>query len=672
MFGMTINVAMVVHDKINLQNAADFASIYVAQRQAEILNAIAHTNYQIRQAHKLLAYRYVVLGTAGVRGSQAGLGFSGEEGQDDRFARKENFPFCISDFNILDFPGGTYDNFCGSQLISINGGSGFPGIGVLPVTNGYLGVNFALRDFTRQLGRDLQRRFGFASVINWYFVSNIMSAYRFQISYRKATVKALAANLMRPIVAGQGGMKDLYGSSVFEGARKTFEFNLSESSRRGGAFQIQVFNSMEGLGSDERTWLPQIAAYIAPVYVDFESRAANGQVGPGIVYYSQPPSLYTSDPSVKNQSDADLLDVADAEGVIRGLAQIGAPEGSDFEEIMGFEKNPWYMVYNHVQVSTSSGALFAPTAGLQLQAQAFSKPFGGRIGPWYGLDWPSGAPRSSNNKTIPIWPERKIGTAGPSSPRDPLFLPNAPKYPGDNIRGFRSRLAQSSTGVLGNKTADGKFSINDYMGITYNLLPGGTGQALATQARMRDRELAVVSPDLFDITYYSVETNFHENYLEGKLDRWLPDELRFSGNLTYDGNLWRDLGFQSDIPDLANFNVRRQFVSEYRQSGFAGQIFYYLENTPEYIANVLTSWVAGIDVGQYRTPSDTQVRSRFGKCGQVYASGGNGPNIPGECLDNGGRTGYSVKIVSREYLMSSEHRMSPNSTGAILNPPRSN
>ena len=77
MFGMTINIAMVVHDKINLQNAVDFASLYVAQRQAEMLNAIAHQNYQIRQAHKLLAYRYAVIGTAAIQsgnGSFSGLG----------------------------------------------------------------------------------------------------------------------------------------------------------------------------------------------------------------------------------------------------------------------------------------------------------------------------------------------------------------------------------------------------------------------------------------------------------------------------------------------------------------------------------------------------------------------------------------------------------------------
>ncbi|MCC7404509.1 MAG: hypothetical protein IT288_08950, partial [Bdellovibrionales bacterium] len=65
LFAMTINVAMVVHDKINLQNSVDFAAYYAAQKQAEVLNAIAHSNYQIRQSWKVLAWRYRVLGTLG-------------------------------------------------------------------------------------------------------------------------------------------------------------------------------------------------------------------------------------------------------------------------------------------------------------------------------------------------------------------------------------------------------------------------------------------------------------------------------------------------------------------------------------------------------------------------------------------------------------------------------
>jgi len=59
-FGMTISMGMFIHDKINLQNATDLASYYVASKQAEMLDAIAHSNYQIRQSWKLAAFRYRV------------------------------------------------------------------------------------------------------------------------------------------------------------------------------------------------------------------------------------------------------------------------------------------------------------------------------------------------------------------------------------------------------------------------------------------------------------------------------------------------------------------------------------------------------------------------------------------------------------------------------------
>ena len=55
-----------VHDKINLQNSVDIAAYYGAMKQAEMLNAIAHINYQIRQSWKLLAWRYHVLGSMGL------------------------------------------------------------------------------------------------------------------------------------------------------------------------------------------------------------------------------------------------------------------------------------------------------------------------------------------------------------------------------------------------------------------------------------------------------------------------------------------------------------------------------------------------------------------------------------------------------------------------------
>lgn len=76
---MVINVGMVVHDKINLQNSVDLAAIYAAQKQAEVMDAMAHINYQMRQNYKLFAWRYLVLGNIGGfvdKGNNPGDGYN--------------------------------------------------------------------------------------------------------------------------------------------------------------------------------------------------------------------------------------------------------------------------------------------------------------------------------------------------------------------------------------------------------------------------------------------------------------------------------------------------------------------------------------------------------------------------------------------------------------------
>ena len=41
-FAMIVNVGLVVHDKIALQNAVDLGAYYGAMKQAEVLNQIGH------------------------------------------------------------------------------------------------------------------------------------------------------------------------------------------------------------------------------------------------------------------------------------------------------------------------------------------------------------------------------------------------------------------------------------------------------------------------------------------------------------------------------------------------------------------------------------------------------------------------------------------------------
>src|SRR5688500_17817747 len=67
-FALMINVGLLIHHKINLQHSTDLAAYYGTMKQAEQFNAIAHINFQMRQAWKLLTWRYRVLGTFGFTG----------------------------------------------------------------------------------------------------------------------------------------------------------------------------------------------------------------------------------------------------------------------------------------------------------------------------------------------------------------------------------------------------------------------------------------------------------------------------------------------------------------------------------------------------------------------------------------------------------------------------
>lgn len=63
LFAFTTNVGMIVHAKINLQNAADAASFAGAAVQARQLTSVAYLNWEMRRALKQFLYYYFVKGT---------------------------------------------------------------------------------------------------------------------------------------------------------------------------------------------------------------------------------------------------------------------------------------------------------------------------------------------------------------------------------------------------------------------------------------------------------------------------------------------------------------------------------------------------------------------------------------------------------------------------------
>src|SRR5690606_18514995 len=104
-----------------------------------------------------------------------------------------------------------------------------------------------------------------------------------------------------------------------------------------------------------------------------------------------------------------------------------------------------------------------------------------------------------------------------------------------------------------------------------------------------------------------------------------------------------------------DFTVQKQLTESTRKN-FGAQSFFALESGNKLgRALLLTSWVPGDDVMDYRSPASGPVAGRFGKCKKFYTS--QKYNVPGECLEDGGRVGYSVKIISKDYLRASDHNM---------------
>ena len=276
---------------------------------------------------------------------------------------------------------------------------GFPAPPPLPVISYVAGAS-ALRHLNMRIALTISQNAVTYAHLNWWFVMNTLLAFKVQGAYRKAVIKKLAENLARPIQPGGNGMVDLYGKSVFEGAKKTFEYNLSESHRSLGPYSIEIKNSLQsGQCHDQKYWLPDIPVLIAPIYGDMPLGGRPGGFKIKPRWFYEEPTNYGNHPAgpvVMNHVDPS------PNPVLRGYNRVFKNE-KDLGAVMGFEKNPWCMVYNYAVGKSVSNPLFSPSAeGIYMEAHAYSKPFGGRIGPWHSKKWLSGNSKSSGDPNFSV------------------------------------------------------------------------------------------------------------------------------------------------------------------------------------------------------------------------------------------------------------------------------
>ncbi|MGZ3773560.1 MAG: TadE/TadG family type IV pilus assembly protein [Pseudobdellovibrionaceae bacterium] len=708
-FAMVINVGLLVHHKINLQNSVDLAAYYGAMRQAENMNAIAHINYQIRQSWKLLAWRYRMLGSAGEwdpncqpfnKDTRSITGST-----DDVVAAtgtcsdyQEAPSFCITYIPFKPMP--PDENTC-KKMSSMSGTKLWK---APPIIAGFQGFSHTIHNTSEALRLSALARCRYFGSYNYFMLGKFVVAFNMDQSDRMGAI----ASISRAMSSKKDDFYDIDGQSVRSGIEQTLNNNLTSANR--SSVKLDVFNSLgsdscnaQNVGSDQPAkWLAPVRIFPGFGYMDTYCRDEEAQSGVEPIAKELSNSgdsfpTHVNDGGLKDQ----IMELSKFVGYIND-------PNSNYNFSMGVEKNPWCMAYVGVSATATPKIPFSPFGSITLKARAFYKPFGGRIGPWYYKNWlPGGAHNKSeggpNEKIDPLLPPRitdgsQLATISESTGQKALRAANYSRFVGDQygLKTFRmlghyaEAIYKLDSGWRSNSISIPSGSI--YQGDDapnfdhWNELPfdfrdksNGSGDILAFDtvkqqpSLMRLLEVSAILPDTFDNTYYSIDPDFYHNYYLRLRDGFFKQ----GPGLDYASkNLFRpDIGYRKNFTkgsyDFEKFSVKDQFEFVNNSDGDVVNLKSLMKDQFTFTLSdwkhLLTGWVP---IGLMDYSLDT---SKFGKCDALpLGAEKNDPKPPttGNCVV-GGSTGFSVKMVSSDYLRSSNLQLGGDNsgTGPLNNPP---
>lgn len=687
-FAMVINVGLLVHHKINLQNSVDMAAYYGAMKQAENLNAMAHINYQVRQSWKLLSFRYRIFGTAGEYKKGASISqqihpFNKEayvngatplrQPQDIVLPEHAKSlyvtapPFCITYTPWASAERSTKnENNC--QKID-SGEQTIPLFDQVPIIAGFQGFTRAISAATNRLRLAAQAGCADFGSFNYITLGRFVAAFNEDQRAKMESLRMMSQSMSQ----SPDTFMDIDGDDVKTGIENTLKNNLT-APNADSLGNVQVFNSL-GHPNCSKPGFGQWPHWLSPV-----------KIFPGFFYVdtrcnSKAVVTFVKELSNADQNKPEMRAQTGFVDQIEQLASILGVNTSDpfnkYNLSLGVEKNPWCMAYVGVKASTAPKIPFSPFGSVKLQAKAFAKPFGGRMGPWYGKTWAKGQPASSfsvgapSTRLDPHVPPRIIDQQILGSVQDPTRLANFSRYVGDPY-GLKSRLPAAYFGQAifrmrnpWNNTGFNEIPQYEHWSHLPSYTDGGAMDLLAWDSdgkrapTVRKIELNGILPDLFDTTYYSIEPDYFNNYYKRLKSGW-------GAKAGFEADLRPDIGYRGDGPDeLKNFSVKDQF-KYVEDETLTKQLFLDITKDFSYILtdwrNTLTSWVS-VGMGDY-----TQDTSRFGKC-QTEITKGMEPT-PSNCAVAGGTTGYGVKIVSPRFLKANDLSLGgPTTSNSVENPP---
>lgn len=780
-FAMLVNVGLVVHHKINLQQSTDLAAYYGAMKQAEIMNVMAHVNFQIRQAWKLMAWRYRVLGTFGLEQNNNSSGLPPGQfripiefpvkwplvsgigrpqynpssrnfvcngaGPDSTGLTVTDIPFmCLGHNGFGDWISSPNDNetYCKVDCRAIESMQGFsiseiPAVGTATIYGNNFGqtVNTAITKANTILEKVCKS----LSPITTQMLALYYGNYIKDTQNRRAFIFMLNKNLgLR-----EDQMLDLEGNSVLTGVENTLKNNLTEANLTSmNANSISALNGVKSFGggtSFAEAMLKEIAFQRLLFFmVDCDYRAGGGSTT-GLK------ALYEGSTSDLNSGIlADMPEILDPAGVAatQDLFRLNTEQSNT----IGYEKNPWIQVYYGVKATSEPKIPFLPLAKIKLSAVSFAKPFGGTIGPWYFKTWDSGTDDNKGrtdwqNRTDVNLPRRNIGglPATPKLKDSREFFFNYSTHVGDTFSNQgttdpanKGGLANTDIVAMYHYLLANKFGKKDSPSSNQKIPEPKANQYvkplrfpkyadwyhLAADVRdpnwdplavdrqdggtpkntyMRDIELTVVAPNQFDVTYYSIEPDFIANYGD-KLSPAVITKMSTATGISQPPVKPLDFGNRgatnfAGIPGI--FNVRNQlqvthdlFKEEVSDIfGPSTPMRFGLDVLATKQSSLLTGWTfLNLSSTGYSTFPGPETGG--GKFTMLFGTCDNNPDlnpwsddfkspveidaslppVPGNCV-TGGRTGYSVKLISSDLLRPGktfDGLGGPGTTGQIKNP----
>lgn len=689
-FAMVINVGLLIHHKINLQNSVDLAAYYGAMKQAENLNAVSHINYQIRQSWKLLTWRYRMVGSAGewnVHPYDKNNYKGGPRGGDDDTTGNQNQDFfdapafCAAYVPFKPMP--RDENTCRGMADM----STIQLFKAPQVIAGFQGFTHNIRAAANQYLAQINSRCKIVGTYNYILLGSFIVAYNIDQGDRSL----LMTQISRSMSASTEDFWDIDGESVKTGIEKTLKNNLTVANRDSVNFKVYnslgatACNSSGRANASPPKWLTPIKVFPAFAYTDTVCDAN------AIKSVARAMGLDEGLPAYRLESTPEDQQMIKSLHELIGLK----PNLEDpYNFTVGVEKNPWCMPYVGVSATSKPNIPFS-IGGITLTAKAYAKPFGGRVGPWYNSKWSPGSYESSGGKKIDDQlPPRIKDVSNIGDPGDRKRVPNYSRFVGD-LYGLKTRNVHyqyakaiyeldpkwQAQGYLAFKDGvakdfgDGAPSFNhwtDHLPFTF-AGKSDSGDILAWDSkndgpsRMRELELLAVLPDTFDLTYYSIEPDYYNNYYKRLRDGFLTKVGK-----NFDKAIRPDIGYHKGYnrgkENLENFSVKDQYkvLKERTLENID------LESKLTYITkqwdHALTGW-ADKDLLDFSL--DT---TRFGKCNYPSATSGQTLEVPtsGNCVQ-GGSVGYSVKSVSSDYLRSSDLELGGDGggQGPLMNPPPS-